>query len=77
MLDYQAEPLVSRAGDIRVHDYHDVDAGGGEVVMVAVRFVSVLLGKKVPNKSTSVLGVRVRVLPLAVGKKMLARDRQR
>jgi hypothetical protein len=52
MLDYQAEPLVSRAGDIRVHDYHDVDAGGGEVVMVAVRFVSVLLGKKVPNKST-------------------------
>ena len=33
-------------GDIRVPDYHDVDVGGGEVVMVAVRFVSVLLGKK-------------------------------
>jgi len=50
--NYQAEPLVSCAGDIRVHDYHDVDVGGGEVVMVALRFVSVLLGKKVPNKST-------------------------
>ena len=36
MLDYQAESLVSCAGDIRVHDYHDVDVGGGEVVMVAV-----------------------------------------
>jgi len=35
MLDYQAESLVSCAGDIRVHDYHDVDVRGGEVVMVA------------------------------------------
>ena len=33
--NYQAEPLVSCAGDIRVHDYHDVDVRGGEVVMVA------------------------------------------
>ena len=48
MLDYhyQAESLVSCAGDIRVYYYHDVDVGGGEVVMVAVCFVSVLLLKK-------------------------------
>ena len=46
MVNYQVEPLVSCAGDIRVYYYHDVDVGGGEVVMVAVRFVSVLLGEK-------------------------------
>ena len=35
MVNYQVEPLVSCAGDIRVYYYHDVDVGGGEVVMVA------------------------------------------
>jgi len=43
MVNYHAEPSVSCAGDVRIHYYHDVDVGGGEVVMVAVRFVSVLL----------------------------------